>query len=274
MKKINDDKILNSKILIVEDSIINAKIIDTYLAEYGFETMYAESGELTLSMLETTTPDLILLDIQLPGIDGFEVCTELQKSERLAKIPVIYITAMTNTEDKLKGFAAGGVDYITKPIHEQELIARVITHLKISKYQDILEQEVDDRTKYLQLQMEALNNEIQEKMVLTREKQYLINHLNSIIDSTPSLIICLDRELIITQWNSKATEILGVKSEDAIGKNIEVFYKGPFLDQLRESLKTERVITFNQENGENTVIYPIKSDRIPGIVLRIDYLNS
>lgn len=274
MKKINDDKILSSKILIVEDSIINAKIIDSYLEEYEFETIFAESGEETLKLLETHTPDLILLDIQLPGIDGFEVCSELQKSEHLSKIPVLYMTAMTHPEDKVKGFASGGVDYITKPINEQELIARVITHLKISKYQEILEQEVSDRTQYLKLQMETLNREIKEKMVLERERHYLITHLNGIIDSMPSLIICLDKELKITQWNRKAEEVLGVKAETAMGSSIKKYYTGPFLERLQESLDTDKTITFTHEKGENIVIYPIISDGIPGIVLRIDYLNS
>lgn len=274
MKKINDEKILNSKILIVEDSIINAKIIDSYLEEYDFETLFAESGEEAITLLESHTPDLILLDIQLPGIDGFEVCTELQRSERLSRIPVLYMTAMTHPEDKVRGFASGGVDYITKPINEQELIARVITHLKISKYQEILEQEVSDRTQYLKLQMDALNSEIKEKMVLERERHYLITHLHGIIDSMPSLIICLNKELVITQWNRKAEEVLGVKTEEAMGKSIEAFYKGPFLERLKESLDTERTITFTHDKGENIVIYPLKSDGIPGIVLRIDYLSS
>jgi len=118
-------------LLIVDDNPANIGVLSDYLEEYGFTILIATKGEIALQRAQYVKPDLILLDVMMPGIDGFETCARLKTDDRTKNIPVIFMTALTNTEDKVKGFEVGGVDYITKPIQHEEVLARITTHLHI-----------------------------------------------------------------------------------------------------------------------------------------------
>lgn len=129
-------------ILIIEDNITNLKVAIENLKLYGLEVIIARSGEAGLERAKFVRPDLILLDVGLPGIDGFEVCRLLKADKTTQDIPVIFMTALADVQDKLRGFAVGGVDYITKPIQVEEVQARVNTHLTIRALQKSLEEKV------------------------------------------------------------------------------------------------------------------------------------
>lgn len=118
-------------ILIIDDNVTNLKVAIEYLKSQGQEVIIARNGETGLERAEYALPDLILLDVQMPGIDGFETCRRLKANTTTKDIPVIFMTALSEIEDKLKGFAAGGVDYVTKPIQVEEVWVRVQTHLAI-----------------------------------------------------------------------------------------------------------------------------------------------
>ncbi|MDM8520842.1 hybrid sensor histidine kinase/response regulator [Anaerolineales bacterium HSG6] len=119
-------------ILIIDDSPTNLGVLADYLEDYDFDILVAEDGESGLDKAQYALPDLILLDVMMPGMDGFEACRHLKKDERTKDIPVIFMTALAETEHKVKGFASGAVDYVTKPLHQEEVLARIHTHLKIS----------------------------------------------------------------------------------------------------------------------------------------------
>jgi len=118
-------------ILIVDDTPTNIGVVTDYLADYGFEILIARDGEKALQRSRYTRPDLILLDVMMPGIDGFGTCRRLKADEVTKDIPVIFMTALANPEDKVRGFEVGGVDYVTKPLHQEEVLARITTHLRI-----------------------------------------------------------------------------------------------------------------------------------------------
>ncbi|MBN8546721.1 MAG: response regulator [Ignavibacteria bacterium] len=122
-----------SKILIVDDDATNLKYLLIRLTQAGYEVTQSQSGNEALQMLQTFLPDLILLDIKMPGLDGFEVCRIVKAMEETEDIPIIFLTALTDTIDKIKGFQAGGVDYVTKPINFDELNARINAHLTLVK---------------------------------------------------------------------------------------------------------------------------------------------
>ena len=121
----------NHTLLIVDDNPNNIGVIVDYLGTYGFEMVVAKNGEMGLKRAKAAQPDLILLDVLMPGIDGFETCRRLKADEKTGDIPVIFMTALDSSEDKIKGFEAGGVDYVTKPIQHEEVLARITTHLRI-----------------------------------------------------------------------------------------------------------------------------------------------
>src|SRR3954469_4420610 len=124
-----------SGILVVDDAPANLQVLAGMLKDRGYKARPVPSGKLALLAAERDPPDLILLDINMPEMNGYEVCQRLKSNEQLKGIPVIFISALNENLDKVKAFATGGVDYITKPFQMEELHARVETHLKLSRLQ-------------------------------------------------------------------------------------------------------------------------------------------
>ena len=127
-------------LLIVDDTPTNLEILVDFFADAGFEVYVATSGEHALSQVIEVPPDLILLDVMMPGIDGFETCRRLKANAETKDIPVIFMTALSDTSDKVKGFTVGAVDYVTKPLQQEEVLARVNTHLTIRNLQQHLQE--------------------------------------------------------------------------------------------------------------------------------------
>src|ERR1700722_11253182 len=131
--------------MIVDDNPANLKLLEDLLSQQGYEVRSFPRGRLALAAADQEPPDLILLDINMPEVNGYEVCEQLKLSPRLAEIPVIFLSALNAVEDKVKGFQAGGVDYISKPFQFEEAQARVETHVKLRRAQQA-EQELLEKT--------------------------------------------------------------------------------------------------------------------------------
>jgi two-component system sensor histidine kinase/response regulator len=129
-------------ILIVDDTPANLRLLANILANADYLVRPARDGKAALASAQSAPPDLILLDVMMPGMDGYEVCQKLKADENTADIPVIFISALDDVEDKVKSFAVGGVDYIPKPFHAEEVLARVKTHLTIRKLQQNLNEQI------------------------------------------------------------------------------------------------------------------------------------
>lgn len=128
-----------AKILVVDDKPANLKVLLSFLKLNNFKVHIAENGERALLALKTLQPDLILLDVMMTGIDGFETCRRIKSAPTSAAIPIIFMTALDSIEDKVAGFNAGGVDYITKPFQQIEVLARISTHIALRKQKQQLE---------------------------------------------------------------------------------------------------------------------------------------
>jgi sigma-B regulation protein RsbU (phosphoserine phosphatase) len=122
---------MTSRILIVDDAVLNQRLLSSILKKAGFECLVAGDGSEALRAARESLPDLLLLDVVMPGKDGYEVCAELKADELLADIPVIFLSSLDDAADKIKGLAAGAADYITKPFHGGEVLARVATQLRL-----------------------------------------------------------------------------------------------------------------------------------------------
>ncbi len=132
------EKVEKATILIVDDMPENVGVLFNFLTEHQFEVLVARNGKSALHIIETMRPDLVLLDIMMPQMSGFEVCEQVKRHEGLADIPIIFMTALSDTNNKIKGFNVGAVDYITKPFHQEEVLARIHTHLRIAYLQNRL----------------------------------------------------------------------------------------------------------------------------------------
>lgn len=129
-------------ILLVDDNPTNLDVLVECFSAYGFDLSIALDGETALKQCELVHPDLILLDIMMPGLDGFETCQRLKERDHTKDIPVIFMTALSDQVSTVKGFSYGAVDYVTKPLQLEEVLARVTTHLKIRRLQKQLEETV------------------------------------------------------------------------------------------------------------------------------------
>jgi signal transduction histidine kinase len=147
-------------ILIVDDNPTNLSILSEALTSAGFRFRVAMDGESALAQVDRNRPELILLDVEMPGIDGFETCRRLKENPCTQAIPVIFTTALADTDNKAKGFSLGAVDYIPKPFDQAEVLARLQVHLQLKRLTESLEEQVRDRTRDLQqAQVELVQHE-------------------------------------------------------------------------------------------------------------------
>ena len=197
-----------ASILIVDDTMYSLRVFSNLLAQEGYQVQTAQDGPTALEMVEEARPDLILLDILMPGMDGIEVCQQLKENDRTSDIPVIFISALGEMIDKVKGFEAGGVDYITKPFQVEEILARVETHLAVHQ---------------LQKQLESKNEQLQQEIAKRRQAETSLleerNLLRALVDNLPDLIYVKDTQSRFLLANDATRRHLGGETiEEIIGR--------------------------------------------------------
>lgn len=143
-------------ILIVDDTEANIRLLSHVLRGEGFTPIVAFNGTDAIDLIKSREPDLVLLDIMMPDMTGYEVCAEVNKIDKLREIPIIFLSALSETRDKVEGFDVGGVDYITKPFQKDEILARIRTHLFLSKLQKEREIRIEE-LKQRELELSELN---------------------------------------------------------------------------------------------------------------------
>jgi signal transduction histidine kinase len=169
-------------VLIVDDNPTNIKVLFDFLKECDYKVLVAKSGESAIEKAQQASPDIILLDVMMPGIDGFETCRRLKASDVTESIPIIFMTALSDPLDKVKGLGLGAVDYITKPFQHEEVLARLQLHLKLSsmtkklaEQNEILEQRVAERTAKLSQSLKELQHT--QLQLVQKEKMSLLGQL-------------------------------------------------------------------------------------------------
>jgi len=188
--KSDQTRFSQANILVVDDNPENLRLLVELLTKHGYKVRPVPDGELALSSAcGKVPPDLILLDILMPGIDGYEVCKQLKADERTRNIPVIFLSALQEITDKVKGFSIGAVDYIIKPFQPEEVLARVKAHLTIQKLQkqleeanSTLERRVSERTTELSKSNEALQKEIAERKQVEQKLQQAFSEIAGLKD--------------------------------------------------------------------------------------------
>ncbi|MDM8536642.1 hybrid sensor histidine kinase/response regulator [Desulfobacterales bacterium HSG17] len=148
----------DARILIVDDTPQNTQILGTILLKEGYKINVARNGRHALDVIEKILPDIILLDVMMPDLDGFETCKILKSSLKTKNIPIIFLTARTDTEDIIKGFDLGAVDYVTKPFNSTELLMRVRTHLDLKFSKEMIEKVSNEQKELLHVLCHDLAN--------------------------------------------------------------------------------------------------------------------
>ena len=169
-------------ILILDDEMPNLKLLSELLGREGYQVRLANDPQMAIDSARAQPPKLILLDVRMPQIDGFEVCERLKQDERMRDIPIIFISALQDVQDRVRGFEVGGVDFISKPFQDSEILARVRTHLELRSMQLHLEELVEKRT----AEVVKLKNQIeQENIYLLQEIEIKHKHEEIIGNSEP-----------------------------------------------------------------------------------------
>ena len=210
-------------ILIVDDTPINLEMLFDFLVGADFKVLVACDGQSAIEKAEYALPDLILLDVVMPDINGFEACRRLKANSSTHDIPVIFMTALSEPVQRVEGLSLGAVDYITKPIQHEEVLARIKIHLSLRNL-----------NKTLQTQNLRLEQEIQERL-RSEEK---IREQAALLDVTTDAIFVRDLNQQILYWNQGAERLYKWKVEEALGKNtLELLYRAG-VSQPQENLKT------------------------------------
>jgi len=218
-----------ANILVVDDTPDNLRLLMEILAEQGYNVRLAPNGPRALASVQVVPPDLILLDIRMPNMSGYEVCKQLKADERTRDIPVIFLSALGEVADKLKGFEVGGVDYITKPFQPQEVLARVQTHTRIQKLQRQL-QEQNTLLEEQNTRFQALSEATFEGIIIHDnghiidvnqmiEKIFEYRHSELIGKDVLNFIVPEDHETVsvhIRNGNERTYEVQGVRKDGSV----------------------------------------------------------
>ncbi|MDM8558063.1 response regulator [Candidatus Parabeggiatoa sp. HSG14] len=230
-------------VLIIDDSPVNLTLLYSVLERHDFEVVLANSGERGFELAKKSPPDIILLDVIMSGWDGYDTCRHLKQDATLAKIPILFLSALGDTNNKVRALQAGGIDYISKPFQKEELLARVQTHVELAHLRYNLEREVATQTERIQLLFEALQlsyDKAQQASIIKTEFLRNVSHefltpMNIVLGMTEMLIE--DTELTEEQQDYAEAVMKGGKQLMDILTNMLNFaqqFKGELQKVIRD----------------------------------------
>ncbi len=208
-------------ILIVDDQERNIQVVGTTLSSFGYDFMIANSGEQAIERAKSRVPDLVLLDINMPGMNGFEVCKEFEKISGMEEIPVIFLSADDEKNTIVRALEAGGVDYVTKPFNKAELLARVRTHLELKQTRDRLKELIAKREEFVEVMAHDLKNWI-------GGANFSGKVLEGMSDQLPEKVMNLVGT--ITESSDKALEFVREFLESARASKVDLDLKSESVD--------------------------------------------
>ncbi len=206
----DNETFVGAKVLIVDDAPVNLDLLRSLLEPKGCQIFFATTGEMALEIAPGSQPDIILMDVMMPDMDGFETCSRLKRLEWLSDVPVIFITAKTDVADLARGFEVGGADYITKPVKQQEVHSRVGAHLKIKRL-------IEQQKKHV-LELEVAKQELQE---LNATKDRFLSNIGHDLQASLAEIYRASAEINTTASKTGGDTEESNKRLEAINKTSE-----------------------------------------------------
>lgn len=261
-------------ILIVDDTPANLNVLFDFLRDAGFKVLVAQGGKSAIQKVDYAAPDLILLDILMPDMDGFATCQALKAKKTTQDIPIIFMSALSETVDKVKGLQLGAVDYITKPFQHEEVLARIQLHLNLRNL-----------TRQVQQQNIQLEQEIQERIQVEKALRQREAQLRLITDSLPVMISYIDRSCCYQFVNQGYEEWFKLPREKIENRHIKEFLNDvtyqEILPKLNQALSGQQVTFENSlihdgrlENLEVTYVPDLNGDEVMGTYVLIQNVTE
>ena len=239
------DQHTKGEVLIVEDTPASLKLLSDLLTEAGYYVRQAPNGELALWTAQSRPPELILLDVRMPGIDGFEVCRRLKADPALSQVPVIFLSAQHDTDDKVRGFALGAVDFIAKPFQTEEILARTDAHVRLGRAQKALAAERASLEERVAERTAELAREVEQR----RANEEFLRLASQVFEATQDAIVVTDREGRIVATNPAFTQISGYTAQEAMGQSVGVLHAGN-QDPATFELMVQSIVGTGHWSGE------------------------
>ena len=224
MSRKHELKARPDSILIVDDETASLRLLTDILSSKGYRVRPTERPQSAIESAMADPPGLILLDVKMPEISGFEVCRRLKQEERTKDIPVIFVSGLQDTEDRVRGFETGGVDFISKPFQEAEILARVKTHLQLHRMQMHLENLVDERTSELMISNKTLETEIDRRKKVEGSLRESRDFLKNLTDSMGDAVYSVRMPEREVEWVNDSFKMFGYDPDECVGKTTEFFY--------------------------------------------------
>jgi len=243
-----------ARILVVDDSLVNLAVINEILEQQGFEVLLANTGERALKSAQEMPPDLILLDVMMPGWDGYETCRRIKSDPTIGHIPILFISGLGDTKNKVEAFQVGAVDYVSKPFQEKELLARVHTHVELARLRQNLEKEVESKTAKIRSLMAALQISYQKAQEASVLKTHFLRNISHEFRTPMNIILGVTEELKeetpLNEEQKEMTEEV-IRSGKLLLEVLDNMLN--FADQFAGELHQE-VLSFNLRKAVNELI--------------------
>jgi PAS domain S-box-containing protein len=208
-------------LVIVDDTPENLMVLNQMLSEAGYVVRPAITGSLALTAIRKAPPDVVLLDIMMPEMDGYEVCRRLKADAATRDIPVIFLSALDNTASKITAFQLGGVDYIAKPFQHEEVLARVRTHVRI---------------RAMQQELEAHNQQLEREIAERARTETELRKLSRAVEQSASAIVITDAAGVIEFANPAFFAVTGYTPADVLGRTPAIFRSGKHSPEFYHTL--------------------------------------
>ncbi len=245
----------NDTIFIIDDNHDNIKLLEAMLVELNYSVRVAFQGPTAIKSIKQDPPDLILLDVKMPDMDGYEVCKKLRSNKITKHIPIIFISALVEIDAKVKALNEGGNDYMIKPFQIEEVSARIQTHLAIRKMQKELE------SKNIELQQEIIERKQAEKLILKSKEQYS-SIINDVLDTSNVGVFLLDKEFRVIWVNKAIVTYFGLKRDEIIGKDNKQLVKDEIFKIFEDQKKIKQALlrTYDKNISEESFVCHVLPD--------------